>query len=77
MSAVKISDEGWVQDVFRRDPAPLLRAKTLPINQVLETAASWSNPQEESHRIRGLAIDDPEGEGWAWKQKTKDCETRA
>jgi hypothetical protein len=61
VSAVKISDEGRVQDVSNGNPAPLLRVITLPVNQVLETTALWSNPQEASHRVRWLAIDDTGG----------------
>ena len=59
--AVKIGDEGRVQVVFSRNPAPLLWAITLPVNQVLETPAPWLNPQEASHRIRWLANDDTGG----------------
>jgi hypothetical protein len=41
----EVGNEGWVQDVPSGDPAPLLLAITLPVNQVLKTPALWSNPQ--------------------------------
>ena len=66
-------DEARVQDVPRGDPATLLRAKTLPVNQVLDSPAPWSNLQEVPHRVCRLVVDG--GEEWAWKQETKGCET--
>ena len=62
--ALEFRDEAWVQDVPSGDPAPLLQAITLPVNQVLETPAPWPNPQEASHRIAGWPSM-TRGEGWA------------
>ena len=58
MSVVEVSDEGWIQDVSSGNPAPLLRAITLPVNQVLETPAPWSNTQETFYRVGRMAIND-------------------
>ena len=57
VSAVEVGDEGWVQDVSGRDPAPLLWAITLPVNQVLENPAPQSNTQDASHLVRWMALD--------------------
>jgi hypothetical protein len=54
VSALKLRDEAWVQDV----PGPLLRAITLPVKQVLESPALRLNLQETPHRIIQLAIDE-------------------
>ena len=41
-----------------RNAAPLLRAITLPVNQVLDTAAPWSNTQQAFYSECQMAIDD-------------------
>ena len=46
---VKVSDEGGVQNVSRRSPAPLL------VHQVLPTHAATTNPQEP-HEGVGLLV---------------------
>ena len=57
--AVEVGDEGWVQDVASGDPAPLLWAITLPVNQVLEPPAQRSNLQETPHRdsVEGVGLE--------------------
>ena len=51
-------DEGWIQDVYSGNPAPLLWVVNLPVNQVLETPVLWSNTQEAFHCVSLISIDD-------------------
>ena len=58
VSVVEVGDEGWIQDVSSGNPAPLFQAVTLPVNQVLETPAPWSNTQEAFYRVCRMAFND-------------------
>uniref|UniRef100_A0A4W5JWT6 Phospholipid-transporting ATPase n=1 Tax=Hucho hucho TaxID=62062 RepID=A0A4W5JWT6_9TELE len=74
--AVEVGDEGWIQDVSNGNPAPLLRAVTLPVNQVLETLAPWLNTQEAFYRVCRMAIDDMGRRGGPGNRR-QGCETQA
>ena len=71
VSALEFKDEAWVLDVPSRDPAPLLRAITLPVNQVLESPALRSNLQKTSHPIHRLAVDEMGERGGPGKRRQR------
>lgn len=55
---MECGDEVGVQDVASRDPRALLRAITLPINQVLETPSPSSRPDETMNRVGRPSINE-------------------
>lgn len=53
---VELSDEGGIQDVLSGDPAPLDRAETLPVHQVLESALLVTKIQQFTDSVNVLPL---------------------
>ena len=66
MPAAEVSDEGGIQDVTRRPPAPLLRTVALPVHEVLEAPTPPTHVQQPPHRVDLRALDDAR-RGGRWR----------
>ncbi|CAL8311206.1 unnamed protein product [Merluccius merluccius] len=60
-------DESGIQKRPPRDPAPLLRSITLPVDKVLQAAAPAVGVQNPVHSERRLAINEPGG--WRGRER--------
>ena len=71
MPAAEVSDEGGIQDVTRRPPAPFLRTVALPVHEVLEAPTPPTHVQQPPHRVDLRALDDARRGGGAGGSGTR------
>ena len=68
MGSIEIPEENRGHDLGPRNPAPLFRSVSLPVNEVLETPTTATNFQELPYRPLGMAIHQlRRGRSWSWR----------
>ena len=65
-SLMKVSNQGFIEDVASGDPGAFLGAVSLPVDEVLETPSSPTNIQKLGNRESFSSIDEPWGRRIGW-----------